>query len=253
MAQTPKMAPIQQQSLSGQASLFDTGGTQRQSISYPALPQVPPWTEHEKLMREKNVLGFFVSGHPLQRFEQEVSEFANVRFGDLGSFKSGSTARACGIVTQVKRKIDKRGNTMAFISMEDFTGSAECIVFSETFAKFQHYLQLDSMVMVIGKGEVNGESLKILVNEVYPMEKVREKFTKSIILSINVNDIRENTIIELRKLLEANKGNCVCFFDVIDSDRRRKYQSKKYTVEPSDQFLEQVKKLLGPQSVRLTS
>jgi DNA polymerase-3 subunit alpha len=246
-------AAYQEQSLSGQASLFDTGGTQRQSISYPALPQVPPWTEHEKLMREKNVLGFFVSGHPLQRFEQEVNEFANVRFGDLGSFKSGSTARACGIVTQVKRKIDKRGNTMAFISMEDFTGSAECIVFSETFAKFQHYLQLDSMVMVIGKGEVNGESLKILVNEVYPMEKVREKFTKSIILSINVNDIRENTIIELRKLLEANKGNCLCFFDVIDSDRRRKYQSKKYTVEPSDQFLEQVKKLLGPQSVRLTS
>ncbi len=246
-------AAYQEQSLSGQSSLFDTGGVQRQIISYPSLPDVPAWSEHERLMREKNVLGFFVSGHPLQRFEQEVNEFANVRFGDIGTFKSGSTARACGIITSVKRKIDKRGRTMAFVTLEDFTGSAECIVFADPFAKFQQHLHPDAMVMVVGKGEVTGETVKILVNEIYPMEKVREKFTKSIVLSIDVNDVKENTIIELRKLLEANKGNCPCFFDVIDSDRRRTYQSKKYTVEPSDRFLEEVKKILGPQSVRLTS
>ncbi len=246
-------AAYQEQAVSGQSSLFDMGGAEREAFSYPTLPQVPAWSEHEKLMREKNVLGFFVSGHPLQRFEQEVQEFANVRFGDPGTFKSGSTARACGIVTSVKRKIDKRGNTMAFVTLEDFTGSAECIVFADAFSKFQHDLHPDAMVMVVGKGEVNGETVKILVNEVYPMEKVREKFTKSIILSINVNDIKENTIIELRKLLEANRGNCLCFFDVIDSDRRRKYQSKKYMVEPSERFLEEVKKILGPQNVRLTA
>lgn len=245
-------AAYQEQSLSGQSSLFDMGGAQRQAISYPTLPQVPAWSEHEKLMREKNVLGVFVSGHPLLRFEQEVNELSNVHFGDPGSFKSGSTARACGIVTHVKRKVDKRGNTMAFIGMEDFTGRAECIVFSDTFSKFQQYLHPDSMVMVVGKGEVNGDAVKILVNEVYPMEKVRERFTKSIILSINVNDIKENTIIALRQLIEANKGNCLCFFDVIDSDHTRTYQSKKYTVEPSERFLEEVKKILGPQSVRLS-
>ncbi|HXF99297.1 MAG TPA: DNA polymerase III subunit alpha [Bacteroidota bacterium] len=242
----------QEQAMSGQSSLFDVAGVQR-PLSYPLLPPVAEWSEHEKLMREKNVLGFYVSGHPLQRYEQEVREFSNVQFGDVRTFKSGSTARACGIVTHVRKILDKRGNTMAFVGIEDFTGRAECIVFADPYTKFQQYLHPDALVMVEGKGEVNGESLKILVNEIYPMDKVREKFTRSIILSININDVKENTILELKKLLEANRGNCPCFFDVIDSERRRRYQSRMYTVEPSDRFVEEVKKILGPQSVRFTS
>lgn len=244
----------QEQSLSGQSSLFDTGADAGKTvISYPVMPPIAQWTEHEKLQREKNVLGFYVSGHPLLKYEQEVNEFSNVHFSDPSGFTSGSTARACGIVTQVKRKIDKRGNTMAFITMEDFTGRAELVVFADTYTKFRQHLEPDSMVFVTGKGEVNGDMIKILVNEVYPMEKVREKFTKSIILSINVSDIKENTIIELRNLLERNKGNCACYFDVIDSAKRVKYQTRKYSVDPSDEFMDQLKKILGPQSVRLAS
>ncbi len=247
-------ASYQEQSLSGQSSLFDTGSeTEKTVISYPVMPPVAQWTEHEKLQREKNVLGFYVSGHPLLKYEQEVNEFSNVHFSDPSAFKSGSTARACGIVTQVKRKIDKRGNTMAFITMEDFTGRAELVVFADTYSKFRLHLEPDSMVFVTGKGEVNGDMIKILVNEVYPMEKVREKFTKSIILSINVSDIKENTIIELRNLLERNKGNCACYFDVIDSSKHVKYQTRKYSIDPSDEFMDEVKKILGPQSVRLAS
>ncbi len=247
-------AAYQEQSVSGQSSLFDTGGPkEEQKISYPAMSPIAVWSEHDKLMREKNVLGFYVSGHPLMRYEQEINEFANVHFGDLTNFKNGSTARACGIVTQVKKKIDKRGNMMAFVNLEDFSGRAELIVFSDAFAKFQQNLRPDSMVMVTGKGEANGDVLKILVNEVFPMEKVREKFTKSIILSINVNDIKENTVIELRQLLERNKGNCACYFNVVDSAKTKKYQTRKFAVDPSDAFLEEAKKMLGPQSVRLVT
>lgn len=247
-------AAYQEQSLSGQSSLFDSGSeSEKGAISYPVMPPIAEWTEYEKLQREKNVLGFYVSGHPLLKYEQEVNEFSNVHFSDLSGFKSGSTARACGIVTQVKRKVDKRGNTMAFITMEDFTGRAELVVFADTYAKFRQHLEPDSMIFVTGKGEVNGDMIKILVNEVYPMEKVREKFTKSIILSINVSDIKENTIIELRNLLERNKGNCACYFDVIDSTKRVKYQTRKYSVDPSDEFMSAVRKILGPQSVKLAS
>ncbi len=244
---------FQEHQLSGQSSLFDGGSKDDQQISYPVMSPIAAWTEHEKLMREKNVLGLYVSGHPLLRYEDEVNEFANVHFGDLSNFKNGSTARACGIITQTKKKIDKRGNTMAFVQMEDFTGRAELIVFSDAFTKFQQHLQPDSMVMVIGKGEPNGDLLKILVNEVFPLDTVREKFTRSIILSINVNDVKENTIIELRRLLENNKGNCACYFDVVDSDKRKKYQTRKFLVEPSNQFMEEAKKILGPQGVKLGS
>jgi len=175
-----------------------------------------------------------------------------VHFGDLEGFTSGATARACGIVTSVKKKIDKRNNTMAFVGLEDFSGKAECIIFSDPFAKYQPFLHPDAMVMVIGKGEANGDILKILVNEVYPMEKVREKFTKSILLSINVNDIQENTIIQLRDLMEKSKGNCACFLSVTNSAWTKRFHTRRFMVDPTDQFVAEVRKMLGPASIRFT-
>ncbi len=239
---------------SGQSSLFDLSGPrQDNSITYPVLAAAEKWAEADKLAREKTVLGFFVSGHPLLRFEQEINEFANVHFGDLAGFKAGTTVRACGIVTVVKKKIDKRNNTMAFIGLEDFTGRAECIVFSDAFAKYQNTLQPDCMVMVTGKGEVNGDALKIVVQEVFPLEKVREKFTKSVILSINVNDVRENTIRELRALMEKNSGNCSCYFNVVDSATTKVFQTRRFSVDPSQAFVEEVQRMLGPKSVRFSA
>jgi DNA polymerase-3 subunit alpha len=233
--------------------LFDDFGKQSQAVIYPSLNGSLMWTEAEKLSREKTMLGFFVSGHPLLKFEHEINEFANVHFGDVNGFKGGSTAKACGIVTAVKKKIDKRGNTMAFVEMEDFSGKAECIVFSDAYAKYEQFLHPEAMVMVSGKGEVNGELLKIIVAEVYPMEKVREKFTKSIILSIHVNEIQENTITELRALIEKSKGNCSCYFNVVQAGANKMYHTRKYAVEPSDAFVVEAKKILGPQSVRFSA
>ncbi len=142
-----------EQELSGQAGLFDTsGGTEEQVVIYPALPELRHWTEFEKLQHEKNVLGFYVSGHPLLKYEHEVKELSTVPLGDPSALKPGSMVRACGIVTSVKRKIDKRNNTMAFVGIEDFTGTAECIVFSDAFQKYQNDLVQDAIVMVVGKG-----------------------------------------------------------------------------------------------------
>ncbi len=103
--------------------------------------------------------------------------------------------------------------------------------------------------MVIGKGENNGASLKILLNEVYPMEKVREKFTKSIVFSINVKDVQENTIVALRQLMEQNRGRVPCYFSVTDSKCTKVYQTSRYSVEPSEKFVEEVRRVLGPNSI----
>jgi DNA polymerase III subunit alpha len=243
----------QSESLAGQSGLFDDFSTHNRTVIYPVMNEAPAWSHGEMLTREKTMLGFYVSGHPLLKFEHEINEFANVHFGDVTEFRSGSQAKACGIVSAVKKKIDKRGNTMAFVEIEDFSGKAECIVFSDAYTKYQQILHLDAMVMVMGKGEVNGEMLKILVNEVYPMERVREKFTKSIVLSIQVNDIQENTIIELRSLMEKSKGNCPCYFNVVQAGASRLYQTRKFAVEPSDVFVGEARRILGPQSVRFSA
>jgi DNA polymerase-3 subunit alpha len=244
----------QARELDGQSSLFDTGGAASGAqVQFPAMTSAPPWPEAEKLAREKSVLGFFVSGHPLLRYEEEIKELATVRLGDISGFRNNSTVRACGIVTSVKKKIDKRNNTMAFIGLEDFTGKGECIVFSDPYAKYQSILQPDAMVMVIGKGEANGDMLKIIVNEVHPMDKVREKFTKGIILSIDLNDIKENTIVRLREVMEEHKGSCPCYFSVRNAHSTTMFQTRRFTVDASGRFVDEVRQMLGPHSIRFTS
>ncbi len=237
----------------GQGGLFDeSGGNRVRAIDYPPLTEVSPWSENEKLAHEKSVLGFYVSGHPLMKYQMEVNEFANVRIGDLQGFKTGSTAKACGVISTLRKRIDRRGNTMAFVGLEDFSGKAECIVFSDPFAKYQSLLRPDAMVMVIGKGEVNGDALKIVVNEVHPMERVKQAFTKSVILSIRAEDVKENTIVQLRELFERHPGTCPCYFTVVDASTTRTFQTRKFAVEASDGFLEQVRNVLGPESVRIS-
>jgi hypothetical protein len=109
------------------------------------------------------------------------------------------------------------------------------------------------MVMVVGKGEVNGDALKILVNEVLPIDRVRERFAKGLILSIDVNDIKEATIVRLRQVMEEHKGTCPCYFRVRDAQSTTMFQTRRYSVQPSVRFLEEVRQMLGPSSVRFTS
>ena len=245
---------VQSRELDGQSSLFDTGGGGgRPAVQYPAMTPAAPWSEAEKLTREKSVLGFYVSGHPLLRYEQEIKELANVRLGDLSGFRPNATVRACGIVTSVKKKIDKRNNTMAFVGIEDFTGKGECIVFADAFAKYQSILQVDAMVMVVGKGEANGDTLKILVNEITPMEKVREKFTRGIIVSIDLNGIAESTIVRLREVMEEHRGSCPCYFSVRNAHATTMFQTRRFAVDASGGFVDQVREMLGPDSIRFTT
>jgi DNA polymerase III subunit alpha len=243
----------QTSSQNGQSSLFDDPDPGARARQFPALAERAPWPEFERLAKEKAVLGFYLSGHPLLKYEEEVKEFSNVRLGDLTGYKEGTTVRACGIVTGVRKKVDKRNNTMAFVEIEDFTGKADCVVFADPYAKYRPLLEPESMVLVTGRGEVVGETLRIIVNEVHAMDKVREKFTKGILLSINASDLKEQTIVRLREVMERHSGNCPCYFSVRDARSTKIFHSTKYHVEPSEQFVAGIRSVLGPDSVRLTA
>jgi DNA polymerase-3 subunit alpha len=234
----------------GQSSLFEAGGQEEVISTTPSLLPAETWSEQEKLAREKAVLGFFVSGHPLLKFEDEIRDFVTVRFGEVSDFRGSVSARACGIITAVRRKIDRRNNTMAFVTLEDFTGKGECIVFSDPFSRYSSLLVEDALIMVVGKAEVNGDNVKILVNEVYPLEKVRETFTKRVILSIDIDRLNEESIVRLRELIEEHPGTCPCYIQVRNAKTTTLFQSQRYSVIPSRDFVDQVHTMLGPKSIR---
>ena len=241
----------------GQTNIFDGGSGGAQIDRFPALPESPPWSETEKLAREKSVLGFYVSGHPLLKYELEISTFSNAKLGEPSAVRSGQIVRVCGIVAQLKKKIDKKGNPMAFVTLEDFTGKGECIVFHDAYSRHKDLLNEESMIMVVGKAEQNGDSLKIIVNEIHPLETVREKFAKSIVLTVRLSEVREPVVLELRKVAERHRGKCSCFFSVLsgaeDTAPGVRLQATKFLVNPTDGFITEVEAILGRNSVRILS
>ena len=154
----------------GQSTLFESDSILSKTHHYPPMPDAASWSESEKLTREKSVLGFYVSGHPLLKYEMEVEAFSTASLGNPSVVKSGSTVRVCGIVSSIKTKFDKKGNKMAFVTIEDFSGKGEGIVFSKVYQQCLSSPVEEAMIMIIGSAEQNGDSLRILVNEIYPME-----------------------------------------------------------------------------------
>lgn len=230
----------------GQSTFFDTGKVKESSVQYPAMPEVQPWTESEKLANEKKVLGFYVSGHPLMKYRMEVDTFSTAKFNETVNINSGSSVRLCGIITAIKKKSDKKGNMMAFVTMEDFTGRGEVIVFSKTYDKFISLLKDDSLLMVAGKADLSGDKLKILADEFIPIEQVKERFAKNIILSFNVNEVEVGLIEQLQKVFEKHKGKCALYVEVngLNENKADMFQvDNRFRVAPTAEFMNSISKL----------
>lgn len=247
---------VQEDQGKNQSNLFDVlSSTQKPVIIPPSLIETDAWNEMETLRREKEMLGFFVSGHPLRKYQDVVEGFSTAQLGDAERITQASTVRVCGIITNIKKKIDKRGNMMAFIGLEDFSGTGECIVFSDAFKQYGQFLNEDAMVMVVGKGEPSGKNLRVIASEVHPIEKVKEVFGKSVFFTIDAGTNNENVIKDLKKILEKHRGGSAsCYFNIVGlpTNVRNTFYSTKYTVHINDEFLEEARALLGTEAVRIS-
>jgi DNA polymerase-3 subunit alpha len=242
---------LQEQIEKGQSNLFDLGGAK--VTNRPMFRHVAEWSETEKLSREKAVLGFYVSGHPLLKYRDEIDGLSTAKLGDADSVKPNSTLHVCGIISDIKKKIDKRNRTMAFVTIEDFTGKADCIVFADAFQKYAELLQVGSIVMMIGKNDGNEEAIKVIVNEVIGIDDVRKKYAKGVVINLNLDSTKETEVFDLVKLMEHHQGKCQCLLNLSGSGLANNsiYLTRKYSVDPSRQFTDAVKSLLGQESVHL--
>jgi len=234
----------------GQNSLFDLGVSK--SVERPQLPPSEPWSESEKLTKEKAALGFYISGHPLRRYEAEVSSFSTARFGEPGRVKSGHIVRVCALVTGVKQMIDKKRRQMAFITVEDLSGKGECVVFADPYEKFRSYLHVDSLVMIIGKADAGENSFKILVNEVYPLEIIRETFARKVYFHFDLALMNEDVIHQLKSILKDHSGSVQCYLRLNggSSEANQLYLLPQRMISLSNRVLEEVSRLPGFKGVR---
>jgi DNA polymerase-3 subunit alpha len=258
MAAVPKAMDyaqgIQKDRERGQTSLFERQEQESpMSISCPQLPNFPEWHINELLAREKTLLGFYISGHPLANYQDEVKAFASFSLGDLEKAADGQEVSVAGIITAFKRTTDRKNQSMAFVTIEDFSGSAEGILFAEFFERFQTLIYNDSTVLVRARVSTRENmKAKLRITELVPLSEVREKFVTTVCFSLSSTDLEPRNIEDLKAVLQVHPGRCQVVIDVQTSHfPNLKIRLKDIRVLPSKELISQLKEMLGEDKVSL--
>ncbi|UCC44046.1 MAG: DNA polymerase III subunit alpha, partial [Candidatus Zixiibacteriota bacterium] len=143
----------------------------------PTLPAIEEWSSSGKLAHEKQMLGFYISGHPLDKYRDTIRSFATTTVAGIENCVDGQEVTVGGILAAVKTKTDKKGNLMAFATLEDFTGTLEVILFSRCYEQYADFIKVDKMVLLTGRVSTReGEAAKLIGAEVLPLEKLTERY-----------------------------------------------------------------------------
>ncbi|MCS7053564.1 MAG: DNA polymerase III subunit alpha [Ignavibacterium sp.] len=236
-------------------SLF--GDSDELIIEEPELPEVENWSKDYQLSQERTVVGFYISDHPLRRYEKESETFATIRLGSLDDIEKEEqkTIVACGVITSLKTKIDKSNKKMAFFNLDDLTGSSECIAFSKVYEEYENYIQEDKIVIAIGNFESSGDSIKIHVEKVIPIEKANTDLLESIRININKTSVDEQKLLSLQKVLNTSNGNVPVFLNLYEDqnngNKGKLFFLEKFKVKINKQLIDSIEELFGEDSLVL--
>ncbi len=234
-------AKRQQEKDSAQVSIF--GGGSGLDEPRPKLESCPPWPEVVKLNKEKEVVGFFISGHPLDQYRLLISQQTNA---DLSNWqeRKNKTLTIAGIITDAQHRMSKKGTKFAIVTIEDYKGSEELAFFGQDYLKNNHLLQTGEFVLVTGKVEERYNSpgqWQIRPNEVQLLADLKTKDVSRLKLSLSAEQISEEIISLLEELIQTYIGDCRLEVSIQDAQQRRLPPLvSSYKIRPTPQLLQRL-------------
>ncbi len=217
---------FQENENSSQVSLF--GEASEVQIAEPIVPPCDDWSTMEKLAKEKEVVGIYISGHPLDDYRFEMKYFCNVRLAYLKSLETlvGKTLTFGGIVTNVQYRTGKNGKDWAMFTLEGYDESHDFRIFNEEYLKFRHFLVNNQFIYFkinVKDGWVNRETGKksdpqITFQDAKLLADVLPTFAKKLSIQLNIQDLRPNLIQKLNEVFKANAGDNPVSFEVIETE-----------------------------------
>ena len=240
---------VDKQTNKNQINLF---GDQEELVKVPDLPIIEDWDNQEKLSKEKEVLGIYVSGNPLIKYADIIEELSNYDFSEKQILKENSIVKIGGAVTNFKLHFDKKNQQMAFFNLDCLGGQAEAIIFHDAFDKYKEIIKDNNIVFLVGHTSTQNDfaDLKLIVDEVIPINHAKKvlKLTEvNIRLPKNSSKDLMNEIVELAN---GNKGDHSFVVHIPgENAQERKIISKKIKVSNNNQFLVLLRDLLGESNV----
>jgi DNA polymerase-3 subunit alpha len=231
---------VQARASSKQHSLF--GGEQEVMLPRMELPVCEHWKKMVQLKFEKEIIGFYMSGHPLDEYRLEIENFCTVSIGELKSdmklFKGREVVFA-GIVTEANARTGKTGKPFGTFVVEDYFDSIQIMLFSEDFLKMKGLLEVDSFVHIKAKVESRYDApdqMNLRISSVTILQEVFEKFSKSITVAVSLQDVKKENIAFLHSLAKKHKGKNILRIQVKDEEEKLSVElpSKKFRVEAKE-------------------
>ena len=238
---------------SGQFSLFgllpETDLKKNGSIS---LPDIPEWDQKKLLAAEKETVGFYITGHPLDAYRMDLKEITDGDLAVIGSSKNEHAVRVGGLIRTYKEHKSKKGDRMAFITLEDLSSSIEVIVFPNLFAETEHLLSEDEPIIVQGNLQINEErGAKIIAETIDTIQSAREKFTEKATVVLQADQISRKRLEGLKKLIQQFYGSCPLSLTIHFVNRGEVDIEipNDLTIQPCREFSEGIQEIIGDTAV----
>jgi len=240
-------ASVQEQQQSAQHSMFgEATGT---TMPAPTVPKADEWPAIYKLNREKEVVGIFISGHPLDDYKVEITSFCTGTVAMLNepSVFLGRDLLIAAIITGVEHRITKRGDAFGSLVIEDYQDAFKLNLFNESYLKFKHFMEPGTFVAIKGRIEVPRfrQYPEFVVHHIELLQELRDKRAKMLKLRFSAKQLDQLIIDQLHELFEANPGACQLHFTVYDSldGVEVSLPSRSIKVQPSSQLFKELAKL----------
>ena len=241
---------------SGQHGLFGVF-LDEEPASNDKLPNVPDWDEHTRLTAEKEILGFFITGHPLEKYKEKLEDLNAKSTIDIAAM-TASTGKdevitTAGVITSLRIAKSKKGDFYAQAALEDMSGKVDMIVFPEAYRRLQEKVKLEVPVLVkAGVRIEEGANPKITVADISALEEVKVPLPKALRIRIPIETSTEQTVEALHSVFNERKGDAKVLFDV---ERQGEFmvvmEAEGYNVFPDRNFIARVEQLCGRGSVRI--
>jgi DNA polymerase III subunit alpha len=220
------------------------------------LPNTPDWDEHERLAHEKEILGFFITGHPLEKYREKLLDFSALTTNEVAALRS-STGRdeilIGGMLTNIRVAKSKRGELYAQGQLDDMNGSVDILCFADAYKRLADTLRLTVPVLVkAGVRVEEGSNSKLLIGDVTPLEQAQPKLPNHLRIKVPLENASPALIDDLYALCQERKGEARVLFDL---ERRGDFtvvmEAEGYNVMPDRAFINRVEELCGRGSVRV--
>ncbi|MCM2283933.1 MAG: DNA polymerase III subunit alpha [Desulfobacula sp.] len=246
---------IQKEKADAQLDLFaDSNMGARVLVSTPMLPDIEEWEDHMRLSFEKESLGFYVSGHPLDKYEPLIQKYASVNSVSIHDCSDGRTIRMAGTIKPLKIHKTKKGDMMAFAAIEDQSGNIEVVVFPDLYAEVHMHLAAEEIVILEAVVQKKENMVKLIAEKIVPIEKASEEWANGVVIKLDAEKSSLTTLEQLKVIFKKYPGECPTYLNIeIDQTAPLTIKlDRDYHTASDSSFYKEIDELIGEGRIETT-